>query len=42
VTLALQRLTERALVQRRDDGTWILPSIQPEELLELRPQTTTS
>jgi hypothetical protein len=36
VTLALQRLAERDLVQRRDDGTWSLPSTPPEELSELQ------
>lgn len=35
VTLALQRLSERALVQRRDDGTWVLPGTRPAELDEL-------
>ena len=38
VTLALQRLAERELVHRRDDGTWRLPSAPPRELCELRPQ----
>jgi hypothetical protein len=37
VTLALQRLAERGLVQRRDDGSWSLPSEPPEELCELGP-----
>jgi DNA-binding transcriptional ArsR family regulator len=37
VTLALQRLTERGLVQRRDDGTWSLPSTPPDELADLQP-----
>ena len=32
VTLALQRLAERGLVQRRDDGTWGLPGAPPDEL----------
>jgi CRP-like cAMP-binding protein len=32
VSLALQRLADRGLVQRRDDGTWSLPSAPPEEL----------
>jgi len=36
VTLALQRLTERELVSRREDGTWVLPSTPPEELTEFR------
>jgi CRP/FNR family cyclic AMP-dependent transcriptional regulator len=34
VTLALQRLADRGLVQRRDDGTWSLPSSPPQELTE--------
>lgn len=37
VTLALQRLSERGLVQRHDEGTWHLPSEPPAELGELRP-----
>ncbi len=37
VTLALQRLAERGLVQRRDDGTWSLPIAPPDELLDLGP-----
>ena len=37
VTLALQRLTERALVERRADGTWNLPSAPPEELCGVPP-----
>lgn len=37
VTLALQRLGDRGLVQRRDDGTWGLPSTPPDELCALRP-----
>jgi CRP/FNR family transcriptional regulator, cyclic AMP receptor protein len=37
VTLALQRLAEQGLVQRRPDGTWGLPSSPPEELREMRP-----
>ncbi len=37
VTLALQRLSERGLVARREDGTWALPSTPPEELRELQP-----
>ena len=37
VTLALQRLAERGLVHRRDDGTWRLPSTPPEELRGVRP-----
>ena len=36
VSLALQRLAERELVQRRDDGTWMLPSEPPEEIAPLR------
>ncbi len=36
VTLALQRLVERGLVERRDDGTWMLSSTQPDELDEFR------
>ncbi len=36
VTLALQRLAERTLVQRREDGTWVLSTPQPEELAEFR------
>ena len=35
VTLALQRLAERGLVQRRQDGTWSLPSTPPDELADL-------
>jgi hypothetical protein len=42
VTLALQRLAERDLVQRRDDGTWRLPSAPPDELGELQPLFATS
>ncbi len=37
VTLALQRLAERGLVQRRNDGTWSLPASPPDELGDLRP-----
>jgi CRP/FNR family cyclic AMP-dependent transcriptional regulator len=37
VTLALRRLSERGLVERRDDGTWTLPSVPPDELSELQP-----
>ena len=36
VTLALQRLGERGLVQRRPDGTWSLRST-PDELFDLQP-----
>jgi hypothetical protein len=36
VSLALQRLAERGLVQRRDDGTWSLPSAPPDELSDAR------
>ena len=36
VTLALRRLTERELVQRRPDGTWVLPSAPPDEIAEFR------
>jgi CRP/FNR family cyclic AMP-dependent transcriptional regulator len=40
VTLALHRLAERGLVQRRDDGTWSLPGAPPAELRDFQPLLT--
>ena len=42
VTLALQRLAEQDLVQRRDDGTWSLPDAPPEELRAARLATASA
>lgn len=42
VTLALQRLAERELVRRCEDGTWRLPSAPPPELGALSPLLSTS